>query len=189
MVKSMQEERTTDAKRPAEKDVENERKLTVHVSFKGIENVFSGSVESVWLSMNRFFKDFLPSFEAGRRLSLTVDLQELAKDSEGIIGLAEEGPYVLIPRGKLTDNETLSLLLLAGYLAHHLGKAETDAVSKEELQSKLGKNAKITSTRLGELIKNQTAAKTSDEQYSITTFGLRQMQKDMIPRIKARMSD
>jgi len=114
-------------------------------------------------------------------------LQKLAKDCEGIITFAKEGPFLLVPRNKLTDNETLSLLLLAGYLAHQLGNAETDAVSKEELQGKLGKDAKIASTRLGELVKNQTATKTSEEKYEITTFGLLQMQKDIIPRIKTKM--
>lgn len=181
-------EHTTVASRTAEKRAENEGNLTVHVSFRGVEKTFSGSVESVWLSLNRFFNDFLPSFETARRLSLNVDLQKLAKESEGIIGFSEDGPCLLIPRGKLTDNETLSLLLLAGYLAYHLGKAETGSVSKEELQSRLGKDAKITSTRLGELVKNQTAAKTSVEEYRITTLGLTQMQKDIIPRIKIRMN-
>ncbi len=182
------EEHATAVGRKAEKHVENEKDLTVSVSFKGVEKTFSGSVESVWLGLNRFFSDFLPSFETARRLSLNVDLQKLARDSEGIIGLSENGPCLLVPRGKLTDNETLSLMLLAGHLAHHLGKAETSSVTKEELHSRLGKDAKITSTRLGELVKNQIAMKTGGEDYRITAFGLVQMQKDVIPKIKMRIN-
>jgi hypothetical protein len=64
---------------------------------------------------------------------------------------------------------------------------ENDAVSKEELQAKLGKNAKITSTRLGELLKNETATKTAEEKYRITTFGIAQIQKDTLPKIRARI--
>jgi hypothetical protein len=164
----------------------NEDRLTAQVRYKGVEKTFSGSVESVWLSLNRFFIEFLPSFEVAQRLTLNVDLRKLAKDAEGIIGFAKEGPCLLVQRSRLTDNETLSLLLLAGYLAHQLGNAETDAVSKEELQSKLGKDAKIASTRLGELVKNQTIVKTLNEKYKITTLGLMQMQKDIIPKIKAK---
>lgn len=167
----------------------DEDELTVQVRYRGVESTFSGSVESVWLSLNRFFNDFLPSFEVAQMLMLNVDLQKLAKDCEGIIALAKEGPCLLVSRNKLTDNETLSLLLLAGYLAHQLGNVETDAVSKEELQGKLGKTAKIASTRLGELVKNQIATKTPDEKYKITTFGLMQMQKDIIPKIKAKIGN
>lgn len=171
---------------PRGADVEE---LTVQVRFRGVEKTFSGDAESVWLSVNRFFNEFLPSFEVAQRLMLNVDLQKLAKDCEGIIAFAKEGAYLLVPRNKLTDNETLSLLLLAGYVGHQLGNVETDAVSKEELQGKLGKDAKIASTRLGELVKNEIATKTPDEKYRITTFGLIQMQKDIIPRIKAKMGN
>jgi len=163
--------------------------MTVQVRYRDVEKTFSGSVESVWLSVNRFFNEFLPSFEVAQRLMLNVDLQKLAKECEGIIAFAKEGPCLLVPRNKLTDNETLSLLLLAGYVAHRLGSVETDAVSKEELQGKLGKDAKIASTRLGELVKNEIATKTADEKYRITTFGLMQMQKDLIPKIKAKIGN
>jgi len=161
--------------------------VTVQVKYLGVEETFSGSVESVWLSLDRFFNQLLPSFEVARRLTLNVDLQKLAKECEGIISFAKEGPCLLVPRSELPDTETLSLLLLAGYVGHQLGRVERDAVSKEELQARLGKDAKITSTRLGELVKNETVAKTSDERYRITTFGLMQMQRDTIPKIKAKM--
>jgi hypothetical protein len=167
----------------------DEDEVTVRITHEGYEETFSGSMESVWLSVNRFFISFLPCFETVQRLTLNVDLQKLARDSEGIIAIAKEGPCLLVPRNKLTDNETLSLLLLASYLAHQLGLAETETVSREELQNKLMKGAKITSTRLGELLKNQVAAKTADEKYRITTFGLTQLQKDIIPRIKAKMGN
>jgi hypothetical protein len=171
---------------PQNRRSEDKDELTVEVRYRGVEKKFSGNVESVWLSLSRFFNEFLPSFEVAQKLMLNVDLQKLAKDSEGIIGFAKEGPYLLVPRNKLTDNEALSLLLLAGYLAHRLGNAETDAVSKEELQGKLGKDAKIASTRLGELVKNHVAAKTPEEKYKITTFGIMQLQNDVIPKIKTK---
>jgi hypothetical protein len=166
-----------------------EDEVAVQVRYRGVEKTFSGSVESVWLSLNRFFNEFLPSFEVAQRLMLNIDLQKLAKDCEGIIAFAKEGPSLIVPRNKLTDNETLSLLLLAGYIGCQVGNLETDAVSKEELQVRLGKDAKIASARLGELVKNEIAAKTTDEKYRITTFGLMQMQKDVIPKIKAKMGN
>ncbi len=59
-------------------------------------------------------------------------------------------------------------------------------MSKDTLQAKLGKDMKIRSTRLGELIKAETVMKTNNDEYKITTYGLLQMQKEILPRIKAK---
>jgi hypothetical protein len=161
--------------------------VTVQIKYKEIEKTFSGNLEEAWLFINRFFFEFIPSFEIASKLMLKVDLQKLAKDCEGIIAFSREGPSILIPRNRLTDNETLGLWLLAHHVGYNLGVLTSDAVSKEELQAKLGKDAKITSTRLGELVKGDTATKASDEKYRITTFGISQIQKDALPKIKAKM--
>jgi hypothetical protein len=161
--------------------------VIVQIKYKDVEKTFSGNPEEVWLLMNKFFNQFLPSFEIANKLVLNVDLQKLIKDCENVITFAKEGPYLLVPRNKLTDNETLSLLLLANYIGCQLGKIENAGVSKEELQTKLGKDAKIASTRLGELVKNGIVSRTPDEKYRITTFGVVQMQKDVLPKIKAKI--
>jgi hypothetical protein len=149
--------------------------VIVQIKYKDVEKTFSGSLEEVWLLINKFFNQFLPSFEIANKLALNIDLQKLTKDCENIIAFAPEGPCLLVPRNRLTDNETLSLLLLANYIGCQLGKIKNDCVSKAELQTKLGKHAKIAGTRLGELVKNGIAAKTSDEKYRITTLGAVQM--------------
>jgi hypothetical protein len=159
----------------------------VHIRYRDIEKELSGPPEEVWLLLNKFFDELLPTFETARRLTLTVDLGSLAKDSEKVLAFAEEGPCILVPRDKLTDNETLALLLLASYMGRRLGKTQADGLSKEELQAKLGKDAKITSTRLGELVKGEMVAKTAEDNYRITTLGLVQVQRDVLPKIKARI--
>jgi len=40
---------------------------------------------------------------------------------------------------------------------------------------------------LGELVKREIAVKTKDGKYRISTFGVVQMQKDFLPRIKAKI--
>lgn len=161
-------------------------RVTVHVKYGGVEQTFTGSVEDVWVSVNKFFGEFVRSFEVARKLVLSVDLERLARECEGIIAFAEEGVNLLVSKDRLTDNETLLLWLLAGYLGFRLGLVDGDGVSREELQSRLGKSGKITSTRLGELVKNDMVVKTEDDKYKITTFGVVQMQKDIIPKIKAK---
>ncbi len=142
----------------------------------------------MWLLLGKFFNEFLPSFEIANKLWLSVDLNRLAKDCEGLIAFSQEGVNLLVPSSKLTDNETLSLWLLASYLGHQLTMTASDALSKEELQSKLGKSGKITSTRLGELVKSDVVMKTTGEKFRITTFGVAQMQKEILPKIKAKAS-
>jgi hypothetical protein len=163
-------------------------RVTVHVRFGDVEKEFSGSVEDVWLSLNRFFAEFLPSFEVARRLVLSVDLQGLVKACEGLFAFSREGASLLVSKDRLTDNETLLLWLLAFYVGNQLGMLRSDAVSKEELQAKLGKSGKITSTRLGELVKSDMVVKVDDERFRITTFGIVQMQKEFIPKIRAKIS-
>jgi hypothetical protein len=163
-------------------------RVTVVVRFGGVEQTFSGSVEDVWLSLNRFFGEFIPSFNVAKKLVLSVDLGELVKACEGLVAFSKEGANLLVSKDRLTDNETLQLWLLAGYVGFSLGLVGSDVVSKEELQAKLGKSGKIASTRLGELVKSDMVAKVADDKYRITTFGVVQMQKDVIPKIRAKMS-
>ena len=162
-------------------------KITVNVKYGDVEKAFSGSLEDVWLSLNRFFGEFVPSFGVARRLVLSVDLQVLVRECEGLVAFSKEGANLLVSKDELTDNETLLLWLLAGYVGFQLGLVGSDAVSKEELQAKLGKSGKIVSTRLGELVKSDMVVKTGDDKFRITTFGVVQMEKDVISKIKAKI--
>ena len=168
---------------------EKPEKVAVHIKYKDVEKTFSAAPEEAWLLLSKFFSEFLPSFEIAHKLMLSVDLQKLAEGCEGLIAFSQEGTNLLVPKSMLTDNETLLLWLLAGYLGHKLDLLESDALTKEELQAKLGKSGKITSTRLGELMKNDVIFRTADEKFRITTFGVTQMQKDVIPRIKAKVNN
>jgi hypothetical protein len=167
---------------------EKSEKVEVQIKYKDLEKRFSATPEETWFLLSKFLNEALPSFEIVNKLRLTVDLEELAKDCEDIISFSKEGPCLLVPKAKLTDNETLLLWLLASYLGRNLGMLDDDAVSKLELQARLGKSAKITSTRLGELAKNDLITKTRDEKFKITTFGVSQVQKDTLPKIKAKLA-
>jgi hypothetical protein len=176
---------TVEAKR---KDglTEQPEKVSVHVKYKNIEETFSGTTEETWLLLNKFFNELIPPLRIASNLWLSPDLERLAKDLEGIVAFSPEGPNLLLQKNKLTDNETLILWLLAGYMGNKLKLLPTDALSKEELQEKLGKSSKIASTRLGELVKTELVSKTPDDKFKITTFGVLQTQKETLPRIRAK---
>ena len=160
-------------------------KIHVHIKYKDVEQQFSVDPQEAWLLLNRFFKELIPSFEIAQKLWLNVDVQQLAKDLNGIVAFSGDGASLLAPKNKLTDNEALLVWLAAYYLGHKLGLINCDSLSKDELQTKLGKSGKITSTRLGELVKTEMVAKDADDRFRVTTFGVTQTQKDVIPKIRA----
>ena len=162
-------------------------KIQVQVKYKEIEQQFSADPQDAWLLVNQFFKDLIPSFAIAQKLWLSIDLKQLAKDLNDIVAFSSDGASMLAPKNKLTDNEALSIWLTAQYLGHKIGILNSDSQSKDELQAKLGKSGKITSTRLGELAKNGVVQKTADDKFRITTHGVIQAQKEVIPKIKSKI--
>jgi hypothetical protein len=151
----------------------------VTVKYQGAEQTFTGNVNDVWVSVNKFFGETIPTFDLAHKVMLTVDLAKLIEDFRDVIALAPEGPELLLPKDKLTDSEVLQFYLLAAYVGFRLGKRLTEAMTKEELQAKLGKNMKITATRLGELVKQGTVVKTDDGAFRIATIGIKKLQEEL----------
>jgi hypothetical protein len=156
--------------------------VTVTIKYQNKEQTFTGDANQVWSSINKFFSEMIPAIDTVKMALLTVDLETLILDCKNIIAVAPEGPVILVSKQKLTDNETLTLHLIATYIANKLGQPK-DYLSKEELQSGLGKNSKITSTRLGELIRDGNATKTEEGNYKITTIGIKRFQEEALPEI------
>lgn len=164
---------------------ENET-VTVHIKYQEVEETFTGDADQVWRSINYFFSEMMPALSTVKKALLTVDLETLIEDCKNVIAVAPEGPVVLVSRQKLTDSETLTSHLLATYIGSRLGKSKGFR-TKEELQARLGKNAKITSTRLGELIRDGYATKTYEGNYKITTLGIRRFQEEALPEIREKI--
>jgi len=158
---------------------EAEQTVTVHVKYGGVEQTFTGSVNDVWVGVNRFFSELVPGFDLARKVTLTVDLAKLVEDFKDVIAIAPEGPELLIPRDRLTDSEALQFYLLGAYVGCRLGKLPSDVMSKEQLAGKLGKNAKITATRLGELVKDGRVVKTEEGSFRVSTIGIRKLQEEL----------
>jgi len=159
--------------------------ITTHIKYKEIEQTFTGDPNQVWISINRFFNEMIPALQTVKKVLLTVELESLIEDYKNIIAVAPEGPVLLVSKQKLTDNETLTLHLLATYISNKLGQPK-DYLTKDELQTGLGKNAKITSTRLGELTREGLATKTQEGNYKITTLGIKLFQK-VLPEIQQKL--
>lgn len=153
--------------------------VTVVVKYGGVEQTFTGKADDVWVSVNKFFSEMIPAFDIARKVTLTVDLAELIEEAKGVIAIAPEGPEVLVPKEKLTDSEALQFYLLGAFIAFRLGKRATDAMTKDELQAKLGKTPKITSTRLSELVKEGSVVKTDEGDYRLATVAVKRLQSEL----------
>lgn len=164
-----------------------QEKILVRIKYRDVEQVFTGGVDEVWTCVNRFFSETFPAFEAARKVVLTVDFQQLLDECKDVVAVAREGVSILVSRRKLTDSETLLLYLLAAYIGYRLGLLKSDVLSKDELQSKLGKSAKIASTRLGELCRNGMVVKTEGDNYKLTTFGVNRLKNEILPRIRMKI--
>ncbi|PVX25826.1 MAG: hypothetical protein CW691_03385 [Candidatus Bathyarchaeum sp.] len=160
--------------------------VTVNIKYQETEQTFTGDANQVWQSINKFFTEMVPALAIAKKAILTVDLQSLIEDCKNIIAVAPEGPVILVSKQTLTDSETVTLQLLATYLANKFGQPK-DYLTKEELQIGLGKNAKITSTRLGELVREGSAIKTENGNYKITTLGIKRFQEEVLPDIREKL--
>jgi hypothetical protein len=164
----------------------NKETVTVHIKYMDTEQTFTGEVNQVWVSVNRFFSEMIPALHIVKKALLTVDLEKLIEDCKNVIAVAPEGPVLLASKQRLTDSETLTLHLLATYIGNKLGLSK-GFLTKEELQAALGKNAKITGTRLGELCREGYAAKTDEGNYMITTLGIKRFQEETLPEIREKL--
>ena len=164
----------------------NKETVTVHIKYQETEQTFTGDVDQVWAGVNRFFSEMIPTLQIVKKALLTVDLEKLIEDCKNIIAVAPEGPVLLVSKQKLTDSETLLLHLLATYIGNKLGRSKI-FLTKEELQVALGKNAKITSTRLGELCREGLATRTEEGNYQITTLGIKRFQEETLPEIREKL--
>ena len=160
--------------------------VTVHIKYMDTEQTFTGDVDQVWAGVNRFFSEMIPTLQIVKKALLTVDLEKLIEDCKNVIAVTPEGPVLLVSKQKLTDSETLTSNLLATYIGNKLGLSKS-YLTKEELQAGLGKNAKITSTRLSELCREGYATKTDEGNYRITTLGIKRFQEETLPEIREKL--
>jgi hypothetical protein len=166
----------------------NKEQVTVHIKYRDTEQTFTGDADQVWASVNRFFSEMIPALQVVRKALLTIDLENLIEECKDIIAVAPEGPVLLVSKQKLTDGETITLHLLAAYIGSKLGLTK-DYLTKEELQSGLRKNAKITSTRLGEFLREGYATKTEEGNYKITVLGIKHAQEETLPQIIEKLQE
>jgi len=135
---------------------------------------FSGPVDEVIRSLLKFLMEIYPTIEIAHKLTLSIDLEEIAKKLEGIIAFSEDGINLLVPKEQLSIEELIVIYLLAQHIGYELGKSNAPSLSMTTLMSLTGSSAGTVAGRLSELVNRRSAERVSRGEYRITTMGIRE---------------
>ena len=164
-----------------------EKKLTVQARFEGSDIVtFEGDADEVAKAFLKFLSQVYPSFDLLRRLTITVDLEDLLRNVEGVFAFSERGPIVLTTKSRMSDKDAVLIHLTRQYLAEKLGRSPSSSMSLEELSTIVGKRSKTVSARLAELMSSWYVEKIGRGQYGILPVGIKYVTSAILPALKGK---
>jgi len=164
--------------------VSEEGKVEMLLRYRGMEIKLSGTPNEVTKAFLDFMSKMLPSYEIATRLVMSVDLDELLRDLEGIVALTSEGIIVTTPKESMGERETILLYLLKTNVGYQLGRLEEDSLSLADIITQTGGKASTTAARLSELVSQGWVERVGRGQYRITTFGVKSVQETILPKLK-----
>ncbi len=164
--------------------VSEEEKVEMLLRYRGMEIKLIGYPNEVTKAFLEFMSKMLPAYEIANRLVMSVDLDKLVSDLEGIVALTPEGIIVTTPRDSLGERETILLYLLKTNLGHQLGKLEEDSLSLADILTETGGKPSTIAARLSELVNQGWVDRVGRGKYRITTFGVRSFQETVLPKLR-----
>jgi hypothetical protein len=159
--------------------------LEVIIKYGTLEKKITGQPDQVAQEVLSFLNKAIPQLELASRLSLSVDISELAKACEGILAVTPEGVVVTTPIDQLADRELLLLHLAKARIAQMLGKSDKDFVQSADLIAATKKTAGTVAGRLSELCGENLAERKGKGEYRVTTLGLHLFREQVLPKLKS----
>jgi len=159
--------------------------LEVIIKYGTLEKKITGQPDQVAQEVLSFLNKAIPQLELASRLSLSVDISELAKACEGILAVTSEGVVVTTPIDQLADRELLLLHLAKARIAQMLGKSDKDFVQSTDLIAATKKTAGTVAGRLSELCGENLAERKGKGEYRVTTLGLHLFREQVLPKLKS----
>ena len=161
-----------------------EGKVEMLLRYRGMEIKLSGTPNEVTRAFLDFMSKMLPAYEIVSHLVMSVDLDRLLRDLEGIIALTPEGVIVTVPREHMGERETIVLHLLKTNVGYHLGMLDQDAISLADILTQTGGKPSTTAARLSELVNQGWVERVGRGMYRITTLGIKSFQDTILPKLK-----
>jgi len=159
--------------------------LEVTIRYGELEKKISGPPEQVTQEVISFLTSVVPQLDLASRLTLSADINELAKESEGILASTPEGLVVMVPTDKLADRELVMLHLARARIAQMLGKSDKDTVQSADLAAAAKRSSGTVAGRLSELCSEGLAERKGKGEYRATTLGLRFYGEQIIPKLRS----
>jgi len=159
--------------------------LEVIIKYGTLEKKITGQPNQVAQEVLSFLNKAIPQLELASHLSLSVDVNELAKACEGILAVTPEGVVVTVPIDQLADRELLLLHLAKARIAQMLGKSDKDLVQSADLIVATKKSAGTVAGRLSELCGESLAERKGKGEYRVTTLGLHLFREQVLPKLKS----
>jgi hypothetical protein len=159
--------------------------LEVIIKYGTLEKKITGQSNQVAQEVLSFLNKAIPQLELASHLSLSVDVNELAKACEGILAVTPEGVVVTVPIDQLADRELLLLHLAKARIAQMLGKSDKDLVQSADLIVATKKSAGTVAGRLSELCGESLAERKGKGEYRVTTLGLHLFREQVLPKLKS----
>ena len=160
--------------------------LEVIIKYGTLEKKITGQPNQVAQEVLSFLNKTIPQLELASHLSLSVDVNELAKACEGILAVTPEGVVVTVPIDQLADRELLLLHLAKARIAQMLGKSDKDLIQSADLIVATKKSAGTVAGRLSELCGENLAERRGKGEYRVTTLGLHLFREQVLPKLKPR---
>jgi|YelNatPaOPRAMG01_1025707.scaffolds.fasta_scaffold118521_1 hypothetical protein len=160
--------------------------VEVTVRYKGLEKTVRGDPNAVVSELMAFFASLMPGLEVLSKISLSVDVEALLRDCEGVIALTPEGLVVTAPVDFLPDRELILFHLAIARLANALGKAEGPELTSSELASRIKRSPGTIAGRVSELCSEGLAERVGKGEYRATTYGLDHFRRAILPKVKQR---
>lgn len=161
-----------------------EKKLEVSVKYGQLESRFTGTVDEVLRETIRFISEVCPTYDLASRLVMTVDVEKLMEDLEGIIAITEEGLVSTIPSDILSDKETIRLQLIKAYLGHRLARRDKETMSLGDIITETRGKPGAVAGRLSEMVSDGLVKRAGRGEYQITTLGIKDFCETVLPKIK-----
>ena len=164
-----------------------ETNVSVSVTVGDVKVQFSGSAESVMVSVMNFLSKQVPGMDLARKILLNYSAPELIETYSKLIKITEEGPRVIPEQGvNLSDKDIVALQLVATRIAKDLGKLQDDSMQVADVQAATALNPKSISSRISEMVKAGHVARDENEasKYRITTAGIHWLNSTIAKKLK-----
>jgi hypothetical protein len=126
----------------------------------------------------------LPNYDLISKLTITIDLETLLRDLEGVIAITPEGIIVTTPKEQIGEREAILLQLIKTRVGYQLGKLDKESMSIANILTSTRGKPSTTAARLSELVSINWVDRIGRGEYKVTTYGIKSFTETVLPKIK-----